>query len=590
MNDEYIGNYRILKKIGAGGMAQVYLGVHKDIPNLKVVLKILSDPRLVERFKQEADKLALLDGHGNICQIKHFFNHGDDFVIAMEYIDGVTLDDVIKEKGSLPVDESLQIISDVLSTLQFAHEKGIFHRDIKPSNIMIDSRGRVKIIDFGIAKAKTDPNLTIAGSSCGTPSYMPPEQFNPTEDIDYALVDIYAVGTSLFYMLTGKLPFTADNQFALRDAKLFNDPPKPRDLNSEIPKEVEGLILKALAKEPRDRYLSASEMKTAVDSMRGDAKVADLTEAIPPSLGATPTPSPTPKPRGKKSAFPKLLAIGLPVIIVVIIAVYWVFMRQPGPTVLVPPTPLSPTIDETVDTPTPIFAWQSSGDENISYVVEYAADSMFTSASESPAVAASQYQVPGPLSDGRYYWRVLATDNRGNRSQPSAAIPFVISAGEQAAVNAKLSISVNPRGDVYIDGQSYGKGKSIVDATLNPGTHVIRVINSGSKQKEYRDTVYLAAGEIRAAPYTFTFDNSSDRPLPRADSGSVTIGSKPVVGGTIFIDGHVQELKTINTFRLPVGVHTIKVVLTVDDREMDKTDTVLIVKNSTVKKQFDFEN
>jgi len=585
MNDEFIGNYRILKKIGAGGMAQVYLGVHKDIPNLKVVLKILTDPRLVERFKQEADKLALLDGHGSICQIKHFFNHGDDFVIAMEYIDGVTLDDVINEKGSLPVDESLQIISDVLSTLQFAHEKGIFHRDIKPSNIMIDSRGRVKIIDFGIAKAKSDPNLTIAGSSCGTPSYMPPEQFNPTEDIDYALVDIYAVGTTLYRMLTGKLPFTADNQFALRDAKLFNDPPKPRDLNSTIPKDVEGLILKALAKEPRDRFLSASEMKTSVDSLRGNAKKTDLTEAIPPSLAKTPTPPPTPKPYRKKSAFPKLLAVGLPAIIVVIIAVYWLFLRQTEPTVLLPPTPLSPTIDETVDTSTPTFAWQEPGGQNAKYVVEYAADSAFTSPFVSPTVSNTRYKAEEPLTDGRYFWRVVTTDDQGNRSQPSTAVPFVVSAGEPAAAGGMLSVTVDPRGDIYIDGQSYGTNKSGVDATLDTGRHVLRVVNSESRQKEFRDTIYLAAGETKNAAYTFTFP----RPVPRPDSGNVIVGSLPIDGGTIFIDGKLQDLKTNNTFRLPVGVHTIKVVLTVDDRDLEKTDTVRIVKDGTAKKRFDFE-
>ncbi len=586
MNDEFIGNYRILKKIGAGGMAQVYLGVHKDIPNLKVVLKILSDPRLVERFKQEADKLALLDGHGNICQIKHFFNHGDDFVIAMEYIDGVTLDEIIKEKGTLPVDESLQIISEVLGTLQFAHEKGIFHRDIKPSNIMIDSRGRVKIIDFGIAKAKTDPNLTIAGSSCGTPSYMPPEQFNPTEDIDYSLVDIYAVGTTLFHMLTGKLPFTADNQFALRDAKLFNDPPRPRDMNKDIPKNVEEIILKALAKEPQDRYQSASGMKAAVDALRGDAKVADLTQAIPPSLSQTPTPPPTPKPYGKKSAFPKFIAIGLPAIIVVIIAVYWIFLRQPGgPTVLLPPTPLSPAIDQTVDNSTPTFAWQETSGGEAKYIVEYAADSSFTMPFVSPAVTETRYKAEEPLADGRYFWRVLTTDDQGNRSQPSAAIPFVVSAGQIQAATGTLSISVIPRGNIYIDGKSYGRDKSGIEATLGAGRHEIRVANTRSNQKEFRDTVDLAAGEAKTASFTFTFPE----PPPRPDSGDVIVGSLPNDGGTIFIDGKLQDLKTNNTFRLPVGVHTIKVVLTIDGREMEKTDTVRIVRDGTAKKRFDFD-
>jgi len=247
MAEEFIGNYKILKKIGAGGMAQVFLAVHKDVPNLKVVLKILSDARLAERFRQEADKLALLDGHSSVCRIKHFFNHGDDFVIAMEFIDGQTLEDRIKDEGKLAIGDSLKIISDVLSTLEFAHQKDIFHRDIKPGNIMVDLMGQVKIIDFGIAKSKTDPNLTIAGTSCGTPAYMPPEQFNPTESINYAQVDVYASGTTLFYMLTGDLPFKGDNQFALRDTS------RPGRGNSTptFPKRWKRSFLKRWPKTPR---------------------------------------------------------------------------------------------------------------------------------------------------------------------------------------------------------------------------------------------------------------------------------------------------------------------------------------------------
>ena len=103
MNQEFIGSYKILDKKGEGGMAQVYLAVHQDVPNLKVILKVLTDPRLAERFKQEADKLALLDGHPSICRIKHFFSHGDNIVIAMEYIDGVTLEDKITSMRRIEV-------------------------------------------------------------------------------------------------------------------------------------------------------------------------------------------------------------------------------------------------------------------------------------------------------------------------------------------------------------------------------------------------------------------------------------------------------------------------------------------------------
>ncbi len=221
MEERYIGNYKILKRMGVGGMAKVYLAVHEDVPNLKVILKILDDIRMGDRFKQEADKLALLDGHPNICRIKHFFSHGEETVIAMEYIDGMTLEEKIKSDTQLTLEEAVRIISEVLDTLSYAHEKKIYHRDIKPGNIMIDSSGNVKVIDFGIAKGEADPNLTVAGTACGTPAYMAPEQFDDSEGALNAQVDIYAVGVNLYYMLCGEQPFKGDNQFAIRDEKLF---------------------------------------------------------------------------------------------------------------------------------------------------------------------------------------------------------------------------------------------------------------------------------------------------------------------------------------------------------------------------------
>ncbi len=294
MSEEYIGSYKVLEKLGAGGMAQVFLAVHQDVPNLKVVLKVLSDPRLGQRFKQEADKLALLDGHPNICRIKHFFSHGDDIVIAMEYIDGVTLEEKIESMRRLEVQEAVQICGDVLDILSFAHQKDIYHRDIKPGNIMVDKSGQVKVIDFGIAKGKTDPNLTIAGTACGTPAYMAPEQFNPTDQADYALWDIYAVGTTLYMMLTGECPFKGDNPFALRDAKLFSDPPSPCSLNPDIPKPLEEIILKSLARESSRRYQTADEMRTALSQF---VPMAPAKVSTPPG-GAT---IEVPRPTGKKT-------------------------------------------------------------------------------------------------------------------------------------------------------------------------------------------------------------------------------------------------------------------------------------------------
>lgn len=327
MAEEFIGNYRILKKIGAGGTAQVFLAVHKDVPNLKVILKILSDSRLQERFLQEADKLALLDGHPNICQIKHFFSHGDDMVIAMEYIDGQPLDKKIKTEQMLGVSESIEIICKVLHILHFAHNKRISHRDIKPSNIMIDNQGKVKVIDFGIAKAETDPNLTAVGTACGTPAYMAPEQFNPDAKTNYTLVDVYAAGTTLYAMLTGRVPYTGDNPFAIRDAKLFEAPPSPREFNSEVSRELEAVILKSIAKEPTDRYQSPQEMIDALEGVASpmcDTAPPEVTEygADQPTAELTaPIGSASPPPTGMSQKRPKWLLYGVGAVALVAIAV-----------------------------------------------------------------------------------------------------------------------------------------------------------------------------------------------------------------------------------------------------------------------------
>ncbi len=276
MNDIIIGKYRVIRKIGAGGMASVFLAVHKDIPNLHVVLKKLGDPELVERFKREADKLAALDGHPGICQIKHFFDHDDVFYIAMEYIDGQTLQELVEGEGPLDLGQALLLARTILDILESAHSLGICHRDIKPTNIMIDKKGNLKIIDFGLAKSDSDPQLTHVGTSLGSPLYMAPEQFNPSEGLNYIPCDLYAVGIALYFMLTGHLPHSGNNLYQIIEAKGQAQVPRPTLFNPDIPPGVEATILKAIAHDPRDRFASAAEMKSALVS--GPRNIDDILE------------------------------------------------------------------------------------------------------------------------------------------------------------------------------------------------------------------------------------------------------------------------------------------------------------------------
>ncbi|MFH1700133.1 MAG: serine/threonine-protein kinase [Candidatus Zixiibacteriota bacterium] len=579
---EQIGNYKILKKIGAGGMAQVYLAVHQDVPNLKVVLKVLSDPRLVERFKQEADKLALLDGHGHICQIKHFFNHGDDIVIAMEYIEGTTLEDLIKEKERLQPQQAIQIICGVLETLEFAHNKGIFHRDIKPGNIMVDKNDQIKIIDFGIAKGESDPNLTVAGSSCGTPTYMPPEQFNPTEHIDYAKADIYAIGTTLYFMLTGKLPFTGDNAFALRDAKLFNDPKPPRHIAGEISGELDSIVMKSISREPQDRYASVGQMREALEKLRIDSRVKGKIIEEPHQSQVSPA-TPTQRIATKKKSN-RVIIFGISIIIVAAIA-YFIFWSGDEPYPPNPPELISPYDNDTIDTAMPDFMW-SSIPNAATYILEIGDDADFISLQNIPELVDSRYTPNIDMAEGLYYWRVKSIDADGNQSEYSQTrIIYIETIEDNGIENGYLRLSVNPSGNIYIDNELQARDQKSFTLELPEGSYAIKVENNRSQQKTFGENIDIQIGDTIVKSYVFTFPPQS----PVRDYGEVRIGSKPIIGALVFIDGTPQERRTNNTFRMEVGRHIIKVVLVLNEQELEKIDTVFVEKGGSHKLIFDFE-
>jgi len=591
MTEQFIGNYKILKKIGAGGMAKVYLAVHKDVPNLRVVLKILSDSRLVERFKQEADKLALLDGHPNICQIKHFFNHGDDFVIAMEYIEGTTLEDFLKSRKRLAVGEASRIIGDVLDILDFAHQKGIFHRDIKPGNIMIDRKGQVKIIDFGIAKAENDPNLTLAGTSCGTPAYMAPEQFTPTDKVNYTLVDIYAVGVTLYYTLTGELPFKGNNEFAIRDAKIFSDPIKPRALNGDIPKEIETAILKALKKTPEDRFQTCDEMhqilipylsETPRATVNGDSP----TETTP----VTPRPKTGPPlKRKKRSGLIKGLSVAAAVVIVAVL-VYFIFPlgepeplppEVPVPAELTPPITISPTAD-TVLPPAPfVFRWSPIEGEDITYYLELATDTTFSEPIPYTYLTTSELMVDTSLPEKAYYWRVRAEDADGNRGDFSARSSFIVEKPQPVVTEGYLTVKVEPRGDVYLDDKLQKRNTASVRMTLKPGRHTVKVVNDKSNQIQLSREVKITNKADITERFQFTFPDIAPEPeLVKVRIG-IKVNGASVTGGTLYIDDGKHPLTTPNTYELTAGKHIIRGVITFDGETLDKIDTLEVVKGKT---------
>jgi len=267
--------YRIVAKLGEGGAGTVYDAIHVDLER-RVALKILhaeasARADFVERFRGEARAVARL-GHENIIAATDFGQTADGRVFfAMERLDGESLAERIGGKGALDVGESLRISEQVLRGLGAAHAVGIVHRDIKPENVFLTADGKVKLLDFGIAKAfgegATAPKLTREGIALGTPEYMAPEQAMAA-DVD-ARTDVYAVGVVLYEMLTGSLPFEAEAVPKLLVKHMEEAPERPslRAPLRKIPSDVEKIVLRALEKDPAGRFQTAAEMAAALEEI-----------------------------------------------------------------------------------------------------------------------------------------------------------------------------------------------------------------------------------------------------------------------------------------------------------------------------------
>src|SRR5215831_11764712 len=258
-------------------MADVYLAEDQELGR-RVAIKILNgrhanDDQFIERFRREAKNAAALN-HPNIVSIYDRGEAEDTYYIAMEYLDGRTLKELIVGHGQAPVRVAVEYARQILSALRFAHRHGIVHRDIKPHNVLVDREGRVKVTDFGIARAGTS-QMTETGSIVGTAQYLSPEQARGGE-VDQRS-DLYSLGVVLYELLTGKTPFEGDTPVEIAMKHLSNPPKPPSELRPEIPPELDMVVMRALAKDPNERYQSADEMEADLDRIARGAPVARTT-------------------------------------------------------------------------------------------------------------------------------------------------------------------------------------------------------------------------------------------------------------------------------------------------------------------------
>ncbi|HET9533662.1 MAG TPA: protein kinase [Blastocatellia bacterium] len=283
-----VGNYRITEKIGEGGMGAVFKGIDMMLER-EVAIKMLrpelaSQPQVVERFRSEAVTLAKLN-HPNIATLYSFLRQGEDFFMVMEFVRGETLDNVIRKHGAMSIERAIAMFCQALEGIEHAHRLDIIHRDIKPANMMLTDTGTIKVMDFGIARVLGTSRLTRQGNIVGTIEYMSPEQVRG-EETD-ARSDIYSLGILLYEMLTGRVPFQSDSEFALMKSQIEDAPTPPRTFAMHIPIVVEQAIMRALAKKPEMRYKTAAEFRAAL--LQGIGAVATISDPAKPAYAAPAT-------------------------------------------------------------------------------------------------------------------------------------------------------------------------------------------------------------------------------------------------------------------------------------------------------------
>jgi eukaryotic-like serine/threonine-protein kinase len=310
--------YRLEATLGEGGMARVFKGTDQVLGR-PVAVKVLADryagdDRFVTRFRREASAAAGLN-HPNIVSVFDTGDDGRDHYIVMEFVEGETLAHRLRREGALDPDLAGRIAEEVATALQAAHDRGLVHRDVKPGNVMIDPEGRIKVMDFGIARAAADDTLTQTGAVLGTAAYLSPEQARG-DRVD-ARSDLYSLGCVLYEMLGGRPPFTGESPVSIAYRHVNDAPDPPSAHHPGVPPELEAVVMRALEKDPERRYGTADELRAAVAAARG-AGVPTAPMAAPggdtqvmPVAAPPVTVPPPPDRRAVRSGLPRWLPLAL---------------------------------------------------------------------------------------------------------------------------------------------------------------------------------------------------------------------------------------------------------------------------------------
>ena len=555
MSLEKIGRYKVEAELGKGAMGVVYkatdptIGRTVALKTTRVDVHGMESDETLKRFQAEARNAGVLN-HPNIITIYDAGDQEGTFYIAMEFIEGQTLQDALRERVP-PVEKVIDIIKQVCAGLDFAHAKGVIHRDIKPANIMIEPNGTVKIMDFGIAKG-LGSGLTSTGQVVGTPNYMSPEQVKGRK-LD-GRSDLFSLGVVLYEMLTGERPFTGENVTTIIYKIVNEQPPAPRDLDVTVHPGLSAAVMKALAKNPDQRYQSGAEFTRDLENYKNYGADASATVVLstaelqaPPAsakvragsgtmamaTGAAAAPAPkmdstvavghrAPMPHPLPAPKKPIAGIAIAVLAVVVAAGGYVGLKlkskaaakpQPAPAVAVAPpqqpaaAPETPKAEEKKPEAAPEPPKEEAKAE--AAPVPTVGELRITS---TPAGAA--FTLDG-LSAARYVTPFTATKLKpGSHSivitkdgyKPESKKVEVV-AGKRASVSAALlatvgfiNVSSNPSGAIVaIDGKATGQ-LTPAKLTVEPGQHKIVVFKEGFKRQE--STAEIGAGQTLPADFT----------------------------------------------------------------------------------------
>ena len=269
------GRYRVVSRIGSGGMADVYCALDEQLGR-NVAVKILhqqfaDDPEFVERFRREASSAAAL-AHQHVVSVYDRGEWDGTYYIAMEYLDGRSLKAIVREDGPLAPERAIDLVIQILRAARFAHQRGVIHRDLKPQNVIVDAEDRIKVTDFGIARAGAS-DVTQTGSIMGTAQYLSPEQAQGHAVSDAS--DLYSVGVVLYELLTARVPFEGDSAVTIALKQISEEPVPPSAYNPLVSAELDAVVLRALRKDPAQRFTEAAEFIAALENVRAVGAVRD---------------------------------------------------------------------------------------------------------------------------------------------------------------------------------------------------------------------------------------------------------------------------------------------------------------------------